>query len=283
MRGLAGITRGALPPLTPHQDRNGPGPTYISGSKGSPLGGVQGQSPWWGARGQSPRFALLWLVCIGLLVGLAPDVGRAESLGDIARQVQGAHVGLFGKTEIRAGEIGALPKWQNVIDKMKSQKDMLKRCAASVSACDPAATKAWNQIITSASKLEPMAKLKVVTAFFNKWPYKTDMENYGVTEYWATPAEFMARSGMCHDYAITKFYALLELGVPNDDMRIVAVIDHIRGENHAVLVVNIANDYVVLDSLSDLVMSHTRYPQYDPQFSVNETTRWIHIGAIPTK
>lgn len=225
------------------------------------------------------RFGLAALLCSALLAGPA----RAQSLADIARQAQTAHLGLFNKTEVKAGPIGPLPKWQGVLDKMKVQKEMLRRCTAAPAACDPADAKPWRDILAEAAPLEPMARLKAVNAFFNKWPYKTDLDNYAVEDYWATPVEFMTRSGDCEDYAIAKFYALLQLGVPNDDMRVVAVTDHIRNIGHAVLVVHIGADSVVLDNLSNLVMSHTRYPQYDPQFSVNETTRWMHIGPIATK
>ena len=218
-----------------------------------------------------------------VLALLLPAPAPAQSLADLARQAQAAHVGLFGKTETKVGPIGNLPKWQGVLDKMKTQKEMLKHCTEALAACDPADAKPWRQITAEAAGLEPMAKLKAVTAFFNKWPYKTDIDNYGVEDYWATPVEFMTRSGDCEDYAIAKFYALLQLGFANDDMRVVAVTDRIRNIGHAVLVVRIANDSVVLDNLSNLVMSHSRYPQYDPQFSVNETTRWLHIGTIATK
>ena len=228
------------------------------------------------------RLAPVLLVAALLVAGM-PRPTLAQSLADLARQAQTAKLGIFNKTEAKAGAIGQLPKWQGVLDKMKTQKEMLKRCTEALTGCDPADAKPWRQITTEAAGLEPMVKLKAVTAFFNKWPYKTDIDNYGIEDYWATPVEFMARSGDCEDYAIAKFYALLQLGFANDDMRVVAVTDRIRNIGHAVLVVRIANDSVVLDNLSNLVMSHTRYPQYDPQFSVNESTRWMHIGTIATK
>ena len=223
-------------------------------------------------------FAALLLVAATLL----PGAGWGQSLADIAKQVKTTHIGLFGKPEMRAGAVDAVLKWKSVLDKMKAQKEQLKRCAVDAASCDPA-TKAWHKIMGDVAGLDRMAQLKAVTIFFNKWPYKTDLENYHVVEYWATPVDFLIRSGMCHDYAITKFYALLELGFSNDDMRIVALTDQIRGIGHAVLAVHMGNDFVILDNLSDLVMSHTRYPQYDPQFSVNETTRWMHVASLMAK
>ncbi len=109
--------------------------------------------------------------------------------------------------------------------------------------------------------------------------YRHDAELYGRSEYWATPREFMARSGDCGDYAIAKYFALRALGFDPDALRIVVLRDRIRGIGHAVLAVYLADDIPILDSLSGLIVSHARYRHYDPQVSMNETTRWAHFGG----
>ncbi len=87
----------------------------------------------------------------------------------------------------------------------------------------------------------------------------------------------MKNSGDCEDYAIIKFYALMKLGVDPDTMRIVALKDSIRNLAHAILVVYMNNDAYVLDNLTDMVLPHTRYMHYLPQYSVNEVYRWAHV------
>lgn len=52
-----------------------------------------------------------------------------------------------------------------------------------------------------------------------------------------------------------------------------------RGIGHAVLAVYLADDILILDSLSSLIVSHSRYQHYVPQASMNETTRWAHFGG----
>ncbi len=98
--------------------------------------------------------------------------------------------------------------------------------------------------------------MKTVNAYFNRWPYRLDIDVYGESEYWATPQEFLRLSGDCEDYSITKYYALKQLGVPVDRMRIVMLIDTIRGIAHAVLAVKQGDETYVLDNLSDLVLPH---------------------------
>jgi predicted transglutaminase-like cysteine proteinase len=140
--------------------------------------------------------------------------------------------------------------------------------------------KNWRKIITEASKLNRRDKLTAVNDFFNRWPYKEDRELYGLNEYWATPREFMTRSGDCEDFAIAKYYALRELGFAEEDMRVVILMDEIRGIGHAVLAVYRDDDILILDSLSNLILPHERYKHYVPQYSMNETTRWAHIGGF---
>jgi predicted transglutaminase-like cysteine proteinase len=117
-----------------------------------------------------------------------------------------------------------------------------------------------------------------VNKFFNKWPYRLDKANWGVSDYWETPWEFLRKSGDCEDYAIAKFYALQELGFSPDQMRIVAVRDAIRGIGHAVLAVYAKDDIYILDNQTDMVLSHTKYKHYIPQYSVNEHYRWMHVA-----
>jgi predicted transglutaminase-like cysteine proteinase len=90
----------------------------------------------------------------------------------------------------------------------------------------------------------------------------------------------MTRSGDCEDYSIAKYFALRKLGFSADEMRIVILMDQIRGIGHAILAIQEGNDTLILDSLSNLLLSHTAYKHYVPQYSMNETTRWAHIGSF---
>jgi predicted transglutaminase-like cysteine proteinase len=60
-------------------------------------------------------------------------------------------------------------------------------------------------------------------------------------------------------------------------MRVIILWDTIRAIGHAVLAVYEKDDILVLDSLSSRILSHWKYKQYVPQYSMNETTRWAHV------
>lgn len=61
---------------------------------------------------------------------------------------------------------------------------------------------------------DDMAKLKAVNDFYNQVRYASDMKVYGKKDYWATPWQFLGKDkGDCEDYVISKYFALIYLGI----------------------------------------------------------------------
>jgi len=183
---------------------------------------------------------------------------------------------LFGSHEFRS-TLRALPQWSRVMATAEGQIEAMMSCRPEQDTCSAAAL-SWQKIMREARGLPPFEQLTTVNAYFNRWPYRLDIDIYGVSEFWATPQEFLRLSGDCEDYCITKYYALKQLGVPVERMRIVLLIDTIRNIPHAVLAVKHGQESYVLDNLSDLVLPHKRYSHYLPQYSVNEQFRWAHVA-----
>lgn len=180
-------------------------------------------------------------------------------------------VRLFGTIEFR-GQLKALPKWSRVVETERKKPGLyLDRALGGKGG------QVWRELRGEWQGLPLMERLKKVNTFFNQWPYRLDSENYGLPDYWATPDEFLRKSGDCEDYSIIKYFALKQLGVSADSMRIVVLLDKIRGIAHAVLAVYDGNTAYILDNLSGLVLAHDFYKHYVPQYSVNESYRWAHI------
>ena len=215
----------------------------------------------------------------GLLLDAWSNAAAAQTLQDLMKARQGTGTALFGSTEISSAKLKALPQWARVLAKMKTERRAFRACLENPAACSSAGLKSWREVAVSAKGKPQMEVLKTVNRYFNRWPYKVDRELYGVSEFWATPREFMKRSGDCEDYSIAKFFVLRDLGFSNDQLRIVILKDRIRGIGHAVLAVYALGDILILDSLSDLIFSHRKYRHYVPQYSMNETTRWAHFYA----
>ena len=57
-------------------------------------------------------------------------------------------------------------------------------------------------------------KLTKVNKFYNGVRYMSDLKVYSKKDYWATPWEFLGKDkGDCEDYTISKYFALIYLGV----------------------------------------------------------------------
>lgn len=114
-----------------------------------------------------------------------------------------------------------------------------------------------------------METLRAVNERVNLVRYVTDQTNYGVSNYWATPDEFLKNGGDCEDYAIAKYFALRSLGFT--DMRIVTY-TRPTGQGHAVLVVKLDGWEWALDNATDEVKAFTAKPVY----SANADGYWLH-------
>ena len=211
-------------------------------------------------------------------VSSLPSSGRATTLLDLTNSINTASPGIFNTIEFRSKSFKALPQWRRVLDQVKREQIAFAACIDNPANCITEVQKSWREIIVSARGLERAAQLKAVNRYFNRWPYKLDSEVFGVNEYWASPVEFMTHSGDCEDFSIAKYFALRELGFAEEEMRVVIVMDRIRNIGHAVLAIYEENDILVLDSLSNIILSHSKYKHYLPQYSMNETTRWAHFA-----
>lgn len=185
--------------------------------------------------------------------------------------------GLFGTIEFKAKSLKALPKWTRVLEKIRDEEALYEKCAADIRDCESNGMLSWRGKIRSLQGENTLETLQQVNRFANQWPYIEDYKNYGVSDYWATPSEFLPNSGDCEDYAIFKYVTLKRLGFSPDDMRLAVVKDTVRNIAHAVLVVKYADSFYVMDSLFDVVLPDSQVMQYLPYYSVNETTRWAHI------
>jgi predicted transglutaminase-like cysteine proteinase len=195
----------------------------------------------------------------------------------------GAAPPLFGTSEFRAESLAALPKWQQALRQIEEERKIYRACARSSAACPSPSVLAWRSLIRSQIGRPPVDQLRAVNRFLNEWRYRPDDQNYGRRDYWATPLEFLQRSGDCEDYAIAKYVTLRELGFAPERLRLVVVRDVVRDLAHAVLAVYLDDEVYVLDNLTSQVLPQDRIGHYVPYYSINEETRWAHVPARDTQ
>ncbi len=126
---------------------------------------------------------------------------------------------------------------------------------------------------TQVKDYELIRKLSHINSFINKILPAHDISTASSIDYWATPKEFLLQGhGDCEDYAISKYFTLLELGIKKENLYF-AIVD-IKGErsSHMILLYleNKNSTPLVLDNLSSKVIPLSKRVKLIPKFAFNE-------------
>ncbi|CAM5382327.1 putative transglutaminase-like cysteine proteinase [Aquamicrobium terrae] len=104
---------------------------------------------------------------------------------------------------------------------------------------------------------------------------RTDMEIYGVEEYWAYPD---SGYGDCEDYVLEKRRQLMRAGMPAGDL-LVTVVRQPNGDGHAVLTVRTSMGEFILDNLEPRVQAWADTPYtYLKRQSQTNSGVWVTIN-----
>jgi predicted transglutaminase-like cysteine proteinase len=182
---------------------------------------------------------------------------------------------IFGSNETASQNLKLFTKWLGVLDR-QTVEQKLEDTPCTQGPFNKCFLQRWKHYLGGIQNLPPLDKLREVNRFANHAPYITDPVNYGMADYWATPGQFLSKDGDCEDYAIVKFYSLLTLGIPNDQMRVVVLNDLNLHVAHAVLVVYLDGVAWLLDNQIRDVVRADVVRHYRAIYSVNETTWWLH-------
>jgi predicted transglutaminase-like cysteine proteinase len=180
---------------------------------------------------------------------------------------------LFGAMSEVNGDLSPFVKWTHVLAAYQAEHARMAQPCATGESCK---LQQWAGFIASLRGVDRWTQITEVHARMNSAPYIEDTDNYGNTDYWATPGQFFDRSGDCEDYAIAKFMTLRELGFTNEQMRIAVVQDTNLNLVHAVLVVYYEDVAYLLDNQIDQVVRVDSVHHYRPYYSLNETLWWRH-------
>ncbi len=211
---------------------------------------------------------------------------RAADIGDIPGQVRLASVAnaaftpvayypaLFGSSERMSSNLKPFTKWTQMFDRFQASMNT---------------NQGQKETAILRDELEPLKgqPLRVmaekVNAMMNEVPYVEDQANWGVSDYWETPVEFLSRGGDCEDFAIAKYVSLRSLGVPEERLRVAIVKDLQKGVPHAVLIVYTDDGAIILDNQSANVRSADALAgRYKPIFSINRAGWWLHSAPRDT-
>ncbi len=159
--------------------------------------------------------------------------------------------------------------WRRIQTDWVRDKATLEQCDRNPARC-PQAGSAFLSMVRQARPLDRDAQISLINARVNaSVRYQSDLARHSEADVWSSPLRTLAQAGDCEDYAIAKFYLLKELGIAEDDMRIVLLRDHKARDDHAVLAVRGRFAWHLLDNRYDTLDSDANTPHYRPIIALN--------------
>ncbi|MCY1212498.1 Bacterial transglutaminase-like cysteine proteinase BTLCP [compost metagenome] len=121
---------------------------------------------------------------------------------------------------------------------------------------------AWHALLQSGRQLGELQQLQAVNQMINSQVrFSDDSELWQRRDYWATPVETLASgAGDCEDFALAKYFTLLQLGVAPDKLRITYARALELNQAHMVVTYYETPDAepLILDNLVDDILPASR-------------------------
>ena len=185
-----------------------------------------------------------------------------------------AKTGIFGTVAIPFSIISSRSKWQRTQMALAQRLSRVCMFEAHCTARKQAVKEAMAKLADSSF----YSKLVEINSTVNRLiAYKTDVNTYGMLDYWATYGETLAKGqGDCEDYANLKLALLTKLGIPATSMSLVVLKDQRRQIFHAVLAVSTNRGHFILDNVRNEIVTDRQLPDYMPLYSFSAGRSWIH-------
>jgi predicted transglutaminase-like cysteine proteinase len=175
-------------------------------------------------------------------------------------------VRLFGMdTEpVTAGELPE--KWHRVEAAMARDFAVVAQCHAN-GICPVAAQRLIDISATGAGR-NGRARVGLINraAALAISPVSDELQ-WGVADHWSGPFEtLLSNHGDCEDYAILKYAALLQAGIPRDDVKIVILRNFFPYESHAAVATRVDGQWLILDNRTLALVRDTDVTRAIPEF-----------------
>lgn len=171
--------------------------------------------------------------------------------------------GPFGLATAESGLFSA--RWRTLQPLIRLEMQILESCRAQRAGCQGAAAK-LSSIIETASRRSGRARLGEVNRAVNlAIRPMSDLAQYGVPDFWASPlTTFASGAGDCDDYAIAKYVALNLAGLPASDLRLVAVHDRRTDQGHLEAAARLDGQWIILDNRTMRLVPDSEVPDLTP-------------------
>jgi len=137
---------------------------------------------------------------------------------------------------------------------------------------------AWQTLIHDNSSNSDMDKLKKTNEFFNRMQFIADSIQWGKSDYWATPVEFLSSGGGdCEDFSLAKYFTLKALGIEEEKLNMTYVKAMQLNQAHMVVTYYPSPGAIplVLDNLVADIQPATSRKDLLPVYSFNGSGLWL--------
>jgi predicted transglutaminase-like cysteine proteinase len=191
----------------------------------------------------------------------APGIGvRADSTNEP-----------FGLVLFRAPEGTVWSKWRDLENEMKAEIESIDSCRIDSESCSLEAAR-FVSLTERALSADGAARIQAVNSAINESiRYQSDLEHHGMIDKWSAPlATLKSGTGDCEDYAIAKYVALRQLGIPAANLKVLLVRDTFSNQDHAVLAVRRDASWLLLDNRWSQMIESSASPRLMPLFALGE-------------
>ncbi len=155
--------------------------------------------------------------------------------------------------------------WQQLLLKIQADELTVARCRADPATCSPAALR-FIAIVDDARRYEGEARVGHINRAVN---LAIAVAHDGI---WRSPLEALASAGDCKSYAVAKYAALGDAGIPAADRRLVIVgVKSRQQEAHVVVVVRLATRWVILDNRTQALVDSLDRHDYLPVLALDHS------------
>jgi predicted transglutaminase-like cysteine proteinase len=180
----------------------------------------------------------------------------------------------FASTSVDAPEIPLVEQWRSVWAEIQSGFTALSHCGAQLSQCSAAASIRFQKILESARTHDGFVKLAVINGGVNAAIRYAGIQQARLEYPWSSAAAmFTSRRGVCTEFAIAKYMALLQSGWPANDMHLVLAWPDGASEPHMILAAHYERCWYVLDNLRSAILTDARLENYIALFVLD------HLGV----
>jgi predicted transglutaminase-like cysteine proteinase len=179
----------------------------------------------------------------------------------------------FASSSLRLAEGPLAQIWQNVKAQILTDMAKLALCAAQEASCSPAA-RTIRSIVAEARTRDGLARVGFINRAIN-------LAIRPMTDpfVWRSPLEIMSiGAGDCKEYAVVKYFALLEAGFSEADLKLVIVRNMAPIQDHAIVAVRMNAAWFLLDNRWLALVRDFKLSRAEPLFILDghEERRFAH-------